>query len=305
MHGEKLHRQWARVFLACAVSVLVLALGFKMLIGNGQQIEALGQAHYVSTENIAMPERPAKVLATAPEDRSYEGLQKKVDDWIAAQKAGDWSVVVQDLKDPKNQVLVKENETFRTASIYKLFLSIALAQKIPYSEWGTKTISTSAGVRSYAECVKLMISKSDNPCGEAIGNELDWKKAGVAIRDQGFNGTSINATEIYTTARDTSHFLVGLNAGLWFTKEAKDAIMKDMQDQKYRAGIPAGCEGCTVYNKTGEFSGYTHDAAIVKDGDSEYAVVIFSKGGSFAQIADLTKLIHGQLHTVPTNDVTL
>lgn len=298
VHGEKLHRQWARVFLACAVSLLVVALGFKMLMQSGMHTDALESSTPVSTEGIVVtPAQP--VLATAPEDRSYAGLQTKVDEWIAQQKVGQWSVVVQDLKDPKNQVLAKEHETYRTASIYKLFLSIALAQKIPYSEWSTKTINTAAGVRSYAECVKLMISKSDNPCGEAIGTELGWVKAGAAIKDQGFSNTSINASEIHTTARDTSHFLVGLNAGLWFTKEAKEAILKDMEDQKYRAGIPAGCTGCKVYNKTGEFSGYTHDAAIVTDGDSQYVVVVFSKGGSFAQIADLSKVIHEQLHTVP------
>lgn len=302
VYGEKVHRQWARVFLTCAVTVLVCALGFKMLMGSGQHTDALEDAHAVSTENITVPEKPSPVLATAPEDHSYEGLQTAVNDWIAKQSGADWSVVVQDLKDPKNIVLANENDTYFTASIYKLFLTIALAQKIPYTNWATKTLNTTDGVKSYAECVQLMISESNNPCGVAIGNELDWAKAGVAIRDQGFKSTSINSSSIQTTARDTSHFLVGLNAGLWFTKEAKDAILHDMGDQKYRDGIPAGCEGCTVLNKTGQLNGYAHDAAIVTDGDSQYAVVVFSKGGSFAQIADLSKTIHQYLHTELTGD---
>ena len=299
VYGEKLHRQWARVFLTCAVTLIVSVLGFKMLMQSGQHTDALALTHAVSTENITVPEKLATVLATAPQDYSYDTLQDAVNDWVSKQAGSDWSVVVQDLKDPKNQVLAKENETYFTASIYKLFLTIALAQKIPYSQWATQTLNTSTGVHSYAECVELMISKSDNPCGEAIGNQLDWAKAGAAVRDQGFKGTSINASSIQTTVRDTSHFLVGLNAGLWFTKEAKDAILHDMADQKYRNGIPAGCDGCTVLNKTGQLNGYAHDAAIVTDGDAQYAVVVFSKGGSFAQIADLAKIIHTQLHQDP------
>jgi hypothetical protein len=50
---------------------------------------------------------------------------------------------------------------------------------------------------------------------------------------------------------------------------------------------------CEVANKTGDLSNVRHDAAIINDNGSTYALVIMTNGASYAQIAQLT----GQIQT--------
>lgn len=64
-----------------------------------------------------------------------------------------------------------------------------------------------------------------------------------------------------------------------------------MRNSTYRRGIVAGCLDCVVANKTGILNGYQHDVAIVQVDGKDFALSIFSKGGTFKQTAALTTLI--------------
>jgi beta-lactamase class A len=297
VHGERVHRQWARVLLVCSIIALFSSFGVRVLIQHRQGNSVLNvPTPPASTEPLTAPAPSSDALApSADKDSTYQGLQKEVDYWVSQQTQGHWSVMIQDLNNPYNQVLSNENEVYYTGSMYKLFLTIALAQKIPFTQWQTQTLDTSDGNRTYAECVHAIIATTDNACADALGDKLDWSKAARTIKAQGFKDTTLAQTDVRTTARDTAHYLAGLQGSQWFSKEARDFILSSLSEQKYRQGIPAGCPTCTVLDKSGQLGGYAHDAGIVTDGKSQYVIVVLSRGGSSKQVAQVSKLAHDRL----------
>ena len=68
--------------------------------------------------------------------------------------------------------------------------------------------------------------------------------------------------------------------------------MDILKVQTWRKGIPAGCSGCIVYNKTGDLGFVRHDAAIVESPKAKYILAIFTDGASYSEIAQLTQRIN-------------
>lgn len=250
-------------------------------------------------EQLTTPQLPDASAADAQPlgTTDYAELRQLVNAWVKRQPtATQWSVVAQDLNNDANRVEVNPRATFYTASLYKLFLTIPLSQKYRFERWQTEHTLQDTGNHTIAECVDAMISKSDNFCGEAIGDTVGWVPTTKVVRSQGMTDTSLSSADLKTSARDVTTFLVGLERGKWFDPVTKRFLENSLGHQAYRAGIPAGCRDCTVLNKTGDLNGVRHDAAIVTHGDAHYVLVIMSSGGSNTQIADLSKLVASKLH---------
>ncbi|MBX4197484.1 class A beta-lactamase-related serine hydrolase [Candidatus Saccharibacteria bacterium] len=183
-------------------------------------------------------------------------------------------------------------KAFYPASIYKLLLLPSLFDKAPLDTWG-QLIPTGSGKMVLSDCVDKMIRLSDNNCGAAVGSWLNWNKVQKQLSAMGLSGTNLATREdkVHTTAGDVSRLL-----NQWYQSQsgipAGQFVLSSMQRQIYRKGIQAGSPGCTVYDKVGDLNGYRHDAAIVDCGDVSYSLVIMSKGGSYAQIADLATQIN-------------
>lgn len=247
---------------------------------------------------IAGAPQPAAVAPAPPAVKpvsNYAEVAAAVQQWIKAHGSAQWGVAVQDLNEADNTIRVNDTAQFESASLYKLFLTIPLAQRLPFTAWQSQRTLNGTGDHTYAQCVQAMLALSDNPCGEAIGAYIGWNNATRTARANGFAGTSLSNSPIRTTATDVAGYLVGLEQGKWFDEPTRGFILDSLAHQKFRAGIPAGCVDCTVLNKTGQLNGVTHDAAIITSGKQKYVLVIMSKGGTYQQIAELTRLINGTL----------
>jgi beta-lactamase class A len=286
-------------FIAFFVTYFVFA-GFGLVVGAKVfgMVEVEPPQRAVSEEVYATPAVLASGSNTAapvaPSVNTYNALEPAVLDWIASQKGSEWSVAIQDLDNPNNSLFIDSDKQYYTASLYKLLITLPLVQKAPFENWQLRTLS-SAGNQTYDKCVNRMLALSDNPCGEAVGFFVGWSRAEKSLKNAGLTRTALATSDLRTTAGDMSKFLEGLANGKWFNQQTKEFILNSMANGKYRSGIPAGCEGCRVYNKIGDLKGYLHDAAIVEDGTSRYVLVVLSKGGSYKQIADLTHIISSQL----------
>jgi len=279
--------------LGITLLVLPLARGFRFVApptrpANAQVVVVSAPAEHITFE-AALPSRPLKQVS------NYAAVGSAVQQWVKAHGGSQWGVVVQDLNDADNKVDVNADSQFDSASLYKLFLTIPLAQRLPFASWSTQHTLNGQGDHTIAQCVQAMLAWSDNPCGMAIGSLIGWSNATRSAHANGFTNTSLSYSPIQTTASNVADYLVGLNGGKWFDAQTRDFILNSLAMQKFRAGIPTGCTGCTVFNKTGQLNGVTHDAAIVTRGKKHYVLVIMSKGGSYSQIAELTKLINATL----------
>lgn len=216
-------------------------------------------------------------------------LQPEVEAWVAAQRSSKWGVYVEQISRPGVEVEVNARQEFELASIYKLFLLQPLANRKPFEVWQSDRI---AG-RTYADCTFVMLSVSDNPCAEALSEEIGYDSIHQSVQSQGYAQTYFNkSTHLGGTAADTGLLLKRLYARQGFSEPIAAHALEALAKPKYAEGIRRGCDGCTaVYNKTGDWNGFRHDAGLIEKNGETYVLVVFSKGGSWQQIADLTQLV--------------
>jgi beta-lactamase class A len=206
-----------------------------------------------------------------------------------------WSVAVYDLKNSRWIAQVNPNQQLFSASLYKLYVALALSKRMSFDDWSKKQ----AGGHSVKDCVDLMLRVSDNNCGIALGAMVGWKNVDNESRKAGFNSTVMNKPGgSVTTAADTSVFMSQLYRGQLVDKDATAFILNSLKNQSYRSGIPAGCKGCTTYNKTGNDGTDNHDTSIVQSGDNLYAVTIMSEGSSMGKIANVERAIEAAFKTL-------
>lgn len=275
------------VFLV--IALVGLTGGIVTVLRNDKQSLA------AETSQSARLSKSKPTLATNPGIENIVDIQPILDKWNTDHPNQKWAVVARSITGPSIDARLNSEREFESASIYKLFLTLPLFTQIPAEQQSKINVSVNGGQKSIATCVDLMLRLSNNECGESVGYYVNWKKADTLLKQNGFNHTLFNqSSALKTSAGDTAAFLEGLNGDM-FTRPAKDAIMKSLYQQRYRDGIPAGCPGCVVANKTGQINDVVHDAAIVQYKGGSYVLVIFSENGNFKQIAQLTGQIQQQI----------
>ena len=252
------------------------------------------QALTAQTSQSTALNSPKQTLSDNPDIENIVDLQPILDKWNKDHPGQKWAAVAKSLNGPSFEARLNADQQFESASIYKLFLTLPLFTQIPVEQQPNINVSVNGSQKTIATCVDLMLRLSNNECGESIGNYVNWKKADTTLKKSGFSHTEFQKSGIKTSAGDTASFLEQLNGDM-FTRTAKDIIMKSLYQQRYRDGIPAGCPGCIVANKTGQIDDVVHDAAIVKYKGGSYVLVIFSENGNFKQIAQLTGQIQQEI----------
>jgi hypothetical protein len=286
------------VYFALIATVLTVTTA---AVGALASKQAVYQPSLNSQTEVAPAPTPEPSLASVPAvaptspaglDKSAQ-LQAVLDAWAKSHSSQQWSVVVQGLRADPSNASILANSPFNTASVYKLFLMYPLFQSYSLDSLSNNFVTVDGrGSVSLKNCVELMIKNSDNPCGEAVGKRLGWAKANKMLKNLGLKSTNLNNPNgISTTAGDTALFLEKLYAGQVLTAENQQYVLGLMQQQRYRSGIPAGCPGCTVSDKTGDIGVARHDAGIVQYSGGTYVLSIFTNGASYSQIAQLTRQI--------------
>jgi beta-lactamase class A len=253
------------------------------------------QALAAKTAKTAKLNSTKSTISQNPNIENIIDLQPVLDRWNAEHPGQKWAVVAKSISGPTFEAKVNADREFESASIYKLFLTLPLFTQIPVEQQPNINLSINGGQKSIANCVDLMLRLSNNECGESIGYYVNWSKADRALKQNGFSHTVFaQKSGLKTSAGDTATFLEKLNSDM-FTRTAKETIMKSLYQQRWRDGIPAGCPGCVVANKTGQINDVVHDAALVQYKGGSYVLVIFSENGSFKQIAQLTGQIQQEI----------
>jgi hypothetical protein len=214
---------------------------------------------------------------------------------IGKPPAATWSIAIYDLKTGSWVYRTNATAQMSAANLSELYTVYGLSKKLPFSAWSTTTV----GSRNVQTCVDLMIRQSDSLCTQAITNFVGWKAIDSAVRSAGFSGTVLNlSSSQVTTAEDTTRFMAALYQGKLFDAATSGFLKTSLQKQLYRSAIPAGCKGCTTYNKAGNEKGVAHDTAIVVDGGRSYVVTIMSQGGNYYKISTVEQAIQANMTAV-------
>ena len=277
------------------ITMTLLLVGLLGFAGTTQSMLRNDKKTFAAQTSGSTALNNAKPLTDTPEFENIVDLQPVLDKWNSDHPGQKWAVVAKSVTGPSFDAKLNPDQQFESASIYKLFLTLPLFYQIPLEQQPNIKMNVAGSQKSIATCVDLMLRLSNNECGEAIGQYINWKKADDVLKKGGFNHTVFSQKGgLKTSAGDTAAFLSSLNDDM-FTRNAKDTIMKSLYQQRYRDGIPAGCPGCTVANKTGQIDDVVHDAALVQYKGGSYILVIFSQNGNFKQISQLTGQIQQKI----------
>lgn len=289
-YGAYSHKRTVYVRRLLAAALLILFAAGSSAAGKMlAQTDNISRVQIVSAAASPSGQPYAGLPAVTLSDERSEGLRTKLESWADDNQSSRWGFYVSSVGSSDGfEVRINDTAQFQMASIYKLFLLKPLAQKLPSEAWATTMISE----RSYHACVEAMLAVSDNPCAEAIAGRLGWTTTHNQLQLDGYRQTVLNREDLFaTTAADTGLLLDRLYHGDGYDAKTRSVALDALSASKGSEAVRKSCAGCAVYNKTGDLSGFRHDAAIVEKDGRSYVVVIFSEGASWPLMAEAAQLI--------------
>lgn len=238
---------------------------------------------------LAIPAQQSRLTAERSIEYEDEQLQTIVSQFVARHSDHKWSIQLQGLGSDERSTGYNSSTMFRSASVFKLELMYPLIQRLPMNEWAGVELNVNGKSKSLDDCVEAMLKVSNNPCGKAVGDYVGWQFADDQLKTIGLENTRLDDNSgPKTTAGDVAYFLHGLYEGKWFDGATRSYIIKTLDQQVLRAGIPAGCgSGCAVADKTGDLGFVRHDAGVIRYAGGAYVLSVFTDGASYNQIAQL------------------
>lgn len=281
--------------LAVSLPMAAAVLAASMQVRAGQpQIQ---KANVAPTPKftLAIPAAHSDLADTKSTEYEDAQLQAIIKQFVSTHSQYDWSISLQGLGSDERSAAYQPARLYRSASLFKLFLMYPLIQRTPISQWSSEELDVNGQTKSLDACVNAMLRVSDNPCGKAVGDYIGWAYVDSQLKLIGLQNTTLDDNSgPKTTAADAAYYLQGLYEGKWFDGASRSYIVKTLDQQVLRGGIPAGCgSGCAVADKTGDLGFVRHDAGIVRYAGGAYVLSVFTNGAPYSQIAGLA----GQLQT--------
>lgn len=290
------------VYIAPGTTVITMVDGAETskqagAVGRGIDSEKLVTAIRSQLQTLKSKPIEAEVTTLPPKQdirRSYTnsavGLQTLVSD-LATEK-GDMAIAISELGGQGRSANANGTRQYHPASTYKLFIAHSIFKRIEATQlkWEDQINN-----QSIDQCLTNMIVDSDNACAEAFGEKFTWKAIQADARSIGMSSTDLNRPEPVSAVNDQVLFLKKLHDKQLMKPEHTDKLLALMKQQRFRAGVPAGVS-YEVANKVGFMSGLLHDSAIVYGPNGGYIISVYSKGGSWGDIADTTRRINNLIN---------
>jgi beta-lactamase class A len=221
---------------------------------------------------------PSPVAASAlASSQASTSLQALLDAFVAAH-GSQYTLYVKDLKTGSN-ASINADRTMLSASLYKLFVAQRVFQKVDDGSLNYGQTAGSESGRTIENCLTVMINISDNACGHDLGELLGWSKQDNSLKTSGFSSTTLGGgnTPQTTNAKDVGLLLEHLYSGTLMSPNATNRFMNLLKDQRVNDRFPVGLPaGTVIAHKTGDLSGYTHDAGIVYGKNTDFLIVAMS-----------------------------
>lgn len=178
-------------------------------------------------------------------------------------------------------------DPFVAASTAKVLAAAAYYHLV---ESGAASLDDRLGAYDAGFQLREMIQQSDNDSWslvmDAVGHgELQDYAASL--------GVSYAPESNTLTAADMAGILAKLYSGSLLDGEHTAQLLSYMQGTNYESLIPAAVpDGIEVFHKYGLLDDELHDAAVLAQDGSAYALVIYTKGASLADVPERTEVIH-------------
>ena len=230
-----------------------------------------------------------RLIQAAP---PYRALRKQLNAIIGTYPQYQLGVALIDMSDGVIHTYGVQGK-FVAASTAKI---LAAAAYYHYAERGLLSLTAPMGGHTAVYQIHQMIQQSNNQSWAlilgAIGNQRIHDYAAAL-------GISYYRTLNELSPAETATLLYLLYTGRLISTAHANQLLSYMQHTNYETLIPAAVPpSITVFHKYGLLNGYLHDASILVQGGRSYAFVVYTLGGSAADIPARTGVIHELTHAV-------
>ncbi|SKB53385.1 Beta-lactamase class A [Arthrobacter sp. 49Tsu3.1M3] len=242
-----------------------------------------------SSSPSASPDASAQASGPAP-GTVDEALDARIKAILDANSQYEIGVALVDLSQAPGAADVHEygvREEFVAASTAKVLAAAAYYHLV---ETGAASIDDPLGSYTAGFQLREMIQQSDNDSWslimDAVGHEQLTEYAASL-------GVSYDPATNTLTPAEMATILAGVYSGTLLTAGHTAQLLSYMQDTNYETLIPAAVpEGITVFHKYGLLDDELHDAAVLAQGNTAYALVIYTRGQDLSDVPERTEVIH-------------
>ena len=226
-------------------------------------------------------------------------FQPVIDAW-AQNVGGNKSILIYDLERAEVVGQYNIEESYGTASLYKLFVVYEGYRRVQSGVWQGDTNAGSTGY-TISKCLDLAVRESYSPCAETLWAMIGHDELDNIIEND-FKITSSDISQLTSNATDIMKILEIFYKHTEITNESLIAQMKDSflnqptTTYNWRQGLPSGFSRANVYNKggwdynaNGGYWNIYHDAAIIEfpEANRHFIVVVMTNQVPFEQIRTL------------------
>ena len=282
------------LYFFLAVSVLYFTVG--LFSGNRAIVSGSGQAGEIISPVVASIQESVDNSIKGIATLFSSGLRDTVDASLEG-TTGTYAVYIKNLKTGE-QYAVNENETFLSASLYKLWTMGTVYTQIEEGKLakddvisasiedlnrqfgiGTEEAELTEGTvrKTVDEATEQMITISHNYSAILLTSKIKLASVRDFLITYGLSNSKVGSNLPETTAAD-----IGRYYELLYKKEMVNEIYSDemiarLKRQQLNDRIPELLpEETVVAHKTGELYGFKHDAGIVFAPKGDYIIVMLS-----------------------------
>jgi beta-lactamase class A len=178
-------------------------------------------------------------------------------------------------------------EKFVAASTAKVLAAAAYYHLV---ETGAASLDDPLGSYTAGFQLREMIQQSDNDSWSLIMDAVGHEELTEYAASLGVNYDPETNT---LTPAEMATIVSRLYSGTLLNAGDTAQLLSYMQDTNYETLIPAAVpEGITVFHKYGLLDDELHDAAVLAQGNTAYALVIYTKGQGLSDVPERTDVIH-------------
>ncbi len=287
--NRRSHRARRRLLLGACTAVLAVTLAATVYTSAEARSAAGRPTTSATAATPTAPAAPAAAAAPAAPAAAAgvsPALDAELNGIIDANGEYQIGVSLIDLADGTEHDYGVQ-QAFEAASTAKVLAAAAYYHLV---ESGGASLNEPMGDWTAGFQLKEMIQDSDNDSWSLIMDAVGHQQLSDYASSIGVNYSPESNT---LTPAEMARVMAGLYSGKLLDKDDTAELLSYMQNTNYESLIPAAAPAdVEVFHKYGLLDGELHDAGVLAKNGSAYALVIYTKGDSDADIPQRTDVIH-------------
>jgi len=199
--------------------------------------------------------------------------------------------------DTGETISTNESRVFTSASLYKLFLTYAVLEKVDNGDLSLNDVMDDTlegySAATIDDYLTDTITLSVNETAHALAHLIGWENVESFIHEKGFEDTTFNpyietdgiyySGTLQTTPEEVAELLERLLKGELLSEASTSYFLYLLSSQQLVYALNTGLtDDVTFAHKTGILDDVSHDAGIITFNGQDYIIAVLTDGWSIA-----------------------